>query len=256
MSFFKKISYRINRIFHPNRSRTVRFAFPILVSTVALLGALTASVPGGTFIYIESNKTSIRANETFTIDVYVSAEVPVNAVDISLKFPPDQIEIMGIDTGESVITLWTVDPFIENDVVVMRGGTFRKGFVGEHLIATINAKATETGLAQFNISDSLLLAGDGSGTAIDVSDNGSETVKLYIAKEDGTFTQTEGGSSISGNIEISIITDIDGDGKVTLADVSRFMSAWRLRTSIFDFNGDGRMSFRDFGIILYDSFIK
>ena len=55
---------------------------------------------------------------------------------------------------------------------------------------------------------------------------------------------------------IKIISDIDGDGTVTLKDVSIFMAAWRNQDVIFDFNGDGKMTFRDFGIILSDSFFK
>jgi len=150
---------------------------------------------------------------------------------------------------------------VEGSAVILRGGTFRRGFRGDHLIATINAKATETGLARFSIEDVILLAGDGSGTEVTVAKTGTDSTSLLIAHEDGTFApSTDGGSEtavgLQGVATIVIITDIDGDGQVTLADISRFMFAWSTRTVVYDFNGDGKMSFRDFGIILADSFLR
>ena len=74
---------------------------------------------------------------------------PVNAVDISVTFSPDQVEILGIDRGQSVITLWTEDPHVEGNAVIMRGGTYAKGFVGEHKIATLKVRAKASGKAMF-----------------------------------------------------------------------------------------------------------
>jgi hypothetical protein len=68
-----------------------------------------------------------------------------------------------------------------------------------------------------------------------------------IASEDGKLT---------GTAEVSIVTDLDGDGEVSLKDISAFMAAWLTRASTFDFNGDGRMTFKDFSILLSDSFFK
>jgi len=243
--------------YRPNKSRTVRFAFPMLFIFAALMGASIIDSETQSFIHINSSQSSVRSGESFEIDVYVSAHIPVNAVDIMLAFPRSQVEIMGIDTGESVITLWTEEPFVKNNEVVLRGGTFRKGFKGDHLIATINAKAKTSGLAVFEISDSLLLAGDGSGSKVTTSNSGQESAQLYIANEDGTFLSTDDGNAgLSGEVSIRIVTDIDGDGKVTLGDLSRFMTAWSSKAEVFDFSGDGRMTFKDFGIILADAFFK
>ncbi len=123
------------------------------------------------------------------------------------------------------------------------------------MIATVNAVAENTGIAEINVADSLLLAGDGSGTEVSLTDKGEDSTKIYIANTDGTYAFSEG-TSLSGTVNIDIETDIDGDGDVSLTDVSRFMSAWFSRGRVFDFNGDGRMTFTDFGIILSDSFFK
>jgi len=258
MSLYKKILYFFCSTCRPNQSRTVRFAFPLVLGVVGIVSALAVTSSNQTFIEVVPSKTNIRAGEIIALDVFVSAHKPVNAVNISLAIPETQLKVMGIDTGESVITLWTEDPHVENGKVILSGGTFRKGFLGRHLIATINARAVETGLAYVNVSDSMLLAGDGSATKIKAAQNKAEEVTLYIASADGLFATDNPveASSFEAQAQIYIVSDIDGDGKVTLNDISRFMTAWHSKTIIYDFNGDGKMTFRDFAIILAHSFLR
>jgi hypothetical protein len=233
----------------------VRYAFPLVFAFAAILAASTIASGNKSFVHLESSVKSVRAGEQFTIDVYVTAHVPVNAVDLTLDFPKDYITITGIDTGESVITLWTEEPSVKGTSVVMRGGTFRKGFLGDHLIATINAKATQTGVADFSVDSVTLLAGDGSGSKVSVAKTGEEEKSFFIIDEQGAVKNSDS-VGVKGEVSVVLVTDIDSDGVVTLGDISRFMGAWSGKTAVYDFNGDGIMSFRDFGIILADSFTR
>lgn len=257
MKRFKRLLYIICSPCRPKTSFTVRYAFPLVFTFAALLGA-AAAITSDTksYISIEATPSSVRAGETFSIKVFAHAQVAVNAVDIRLEFPKNQMEIQGIDVGDSVITLWAQEPYVEDNTVVLQGGTFRRGFRGDHLIATVNARATETGLAQVSIGQVTLLAGDGTGAKVAIGKNDDEDAAIYIADENGALTATDVPVNLQGVASVAIVTDIDGDGQVTLSDVSRFMSAWATQTTIFDFNGDGRMTFRDFGIILADSFLR
>ena len=83
-----------------------------------------------------------------------------------------------------------------------------------------------------------------------VGQNDKSSVNLYIYDENTSL------ESIGVNVAIKIITDIDGDGKVSLKDISAFMAAWANKDVSYDFNGDGKMTFRDFSIILADFFFK
>lgn len=256
MSLRKRLYILIFGSYKKNNSATVKYAFPMIFAFAALLGATSLLSDAKSYIHLESSMNSLVAGDTFQIKVYVSTQVPVNAVDISLLFPKNQISILGIDTGESVITLWTKEPSVENNKVTLSGGTFRRGFIGDHLIATINAKATETGVAKFSVDTAQLLAGDGSGSSVSVSKTGEDVATIYVNKADGTKVPSATAIGIKGDTSVVIVTDLDGDGKVTLTDISRFMGAWQLKTSMFDFNGDGAMTFKDFGIILSDSFLR
>jgi len=255
MIWYKRILYFFCNTCRPNRSRTVRYAFPFVMGALVVLSALTISADKKTVIEIIPSQTTVKAGDVLSLDVFVNSHTPVNAIDITLDIPSSQLNVTGIDVGTSVITLWTVDPYVDGNAVVLRGGTFRKGFLGRHRIATINAKAISSGLAYINVTDSLLLAGDGRGTEVVAADNKNDETRLIIAKSDGTFEPgTEEASAFEANVIIRVVTDIDGDGIVTIADISRFMAAWFSSGIIYDFNGDGKMTFRDFSIILADSF--
>jgi len=248
----KKILWPYRR----HKSRTVRYAFPLMFMMAAFLGANAIDSETKSFIEIESSTQSVREGQMFEIHIYASAHTPVNAVDIELTFPTEQVVITGVDTGESVITLWTEEPFVSDNTVVLRGGTFRKGFLGKHLIGTVNARASETGIAYFEVSNSTFLAGDGSGSEVKITTSGEESTQLYIANADGVLEVSPSDTGLGAKVTLRIVTDIDGDGNVTLQDVSRFLAGWNSRLEVFDFNGDGKMTFVDFAIILAHSFTR
>jgi hypothetical protein len=232
----------------PKQSATVRYMFPAFVTFAALLGAAALTSVEVSYIRLATNSTVVEAGSRFKVDVYARAYEPVNAVDITLRFDPNAVEVLGVDRGQSVITLWTQNPVIEKDKVILRGGTYRRGFIGEHLIASINLKAVQTGQSDFRASEVILLAGDGTGDQVSVAQALDSGFSLFIYDED---TSPE---SIGVNVQVNIVTDIDGDGKVTLKDISMFMAAWHSRDRIYDFTGDGRMTFRDFSVLLASYF--
>jgi hypothetical protein len=230
-------------------SGTVRYMFPFLVGFSAFLTAAALSSVSYSYVRVKASDTSVTAGERFSIDLYAYAHVPVNAVNISLSFPPDAIEIIGVDTGRSVITLWTEEPKVTGNTVVLSGGTFQRGFRGEHLIATVTARAKQTGQAEFFIANLNLLAGDGKGTPVLTGTPDVSRTAVSILEEGAQPPAT-----LSADVALAVVTDIDGDGAVSLSDVSAFLSAWHSRERVYDFNDDGKMTFRDFAIILADSF--
>jgi hypothetical protein len=231
------------------KNNTVKVMFSLsFLSGLLLLGAAALTGNSVSYIRLESSQSVIEANQRFSLDIYAYAHVPVNAVDITLRFEKDAVEVIGVDRGQSVLTIWTEEPVIESDKVILRGGTFRKGFIGEHKIATVELLAKQSGQSEFFAANVTLLAGDGRGTPVSVAEAEDSSINLYVYDED------EDPANIGVDITVSIITDIDGDGKVSLKDVSSFMGAWSNKSHVYDFNGDGRMSFRDFSIILADVF--
>ena len=229
-------------------SRTVRYAFPLMFTTLTLIGAALILPTNASYIRIVSDTTRVVEGEQFSVSVYAGAHIPINAVNIELTFPTESMKVSSIDTGRSVITLWTEEPHVSGNKVVFSGGTYRKGFLGEHLIGTIDFRALTDGEAKFTTNGVEMYAGDGTGKKVSVTHSGGESLVVeVITTEDGALT---------GKLEIIVVTDIDGDGEVGMSDILKFMSAWRNKNVIYDFNADNRMNFVDFAIILADSFYK
>lgn len=224
--------------------------FPAVVTLVAVLGAAVVTNSQTSHVRLQASQSTVEEGGRFSIDVYAYAHKPVNAVDITIQFDDDSVRVLEVDRGQSVLTIWTEDPIIEDDRVILRGGTFRKGFLGEHKVATLDLQARSVGQKNFSISDAVMLAGDGSGTPVAVSEVNDSALNLYI------YDANADPESIGVAVAVSIVTDINGDGKVTLTDISTFMSAWHNNSVAYDFNGDGRMTFRDFSILLADFFFE
>ena len=108
------------------------------------------------------------------------------------------------------------------------------------------------GSAQFLAGTVNLLAGDGKGTSIKADTTRAKiTTNVYPVGE-----KPAGNMTLEGEVSFLVVTDIDGDGAVTLTDISSFMANWTSQERKFDFNNDGQMTFRDFSIILFDYFTK
>lgn len=250
MKLLKKFLGYIFPTFGLRNSPTVKYAFSVAVILAAIFGMAGVGTSNTSYIKLSSNQSAVEQGSVFSVDIYVIANTPVNAVDLSLSFPEKQIEILGIDRGESVITLWTRDPYVEKGVIYLEGGTFKKGFIGEHKIATLKVKALLTGEAKFVTNEVKLLAGDGKGTVVPADTrNGQVVTSVYEVGSQPTVT-------VRGTGSIIVITDIDGDGGVTLKDISAFMANWSSGERVFDFNNDGMLTFKDFSIILADFFLK
>lgn len=237
------ISAFFYRLLKRNRAQTIKHSFSLAsIAIVALLATVLLSA-NDSYIRLETPENTVQAGDSFEVSVYVNAKQSVNAIDVAVAFPKDKVAVDGIDVGNSVISLWTQDPYVEDDEVILRGGTYRKGFIGEHLLARINFTALKTGKAELLINEKTLLAGDGTGTP--VSNVKTSPVVITTISADGELT---------ADVEIMFTTDIDGDGDVSLEDVQVFLRAWRQKRWMYDFNDDNRMNFTDFAIILADSF--
>ena len=252
MKFFRRALNKVFPTLGLRNSSTVRYAFSFLFVFAAIASIAAVATTNGSYIKTVSSAAAVEVDTKFALDVYVYADAPINAVDISLLYPSDQVEVLGIDKGESVITLWTEEPFVKDGAVFLRGGTYKRGFVGEHKIATVNLKAKTAGSAQFLAGEVKLLAGDGKGTSVKADTTRAKIVTaIFAAGEKPPQTTT-----LEGAVSFVVVTDIDGDGAVSLRDISSFMANWASRAQKFDFNNDGQMTFRDFSIILADYFTQ
>lgn len=251
MNYVKAYIRSLRRLIWPRRERTVRYMFPVMLGIGGALTAAAILSGDSSFIRLEANKSIVEAGETFSVHVYAFAHVPVNAIDVMIEYDERDVDVTGVDTGQSVITLWTEEPEARDGAVRLSGGTYQRGFRDEHLIAIINFRAKQSGQTNFNAENARFLAGDGTGDEVGLDNQRTDRpISLYIYDED------EDPSSLDASVAVRIKTDVNNDGRISLQDISIFMSAWSSRSTVYDFNNDGRMTFRDFSIILADYFFQ
>jgi hypothetical protein len=226
---------------------TVRYMFPLMFTTLGIWGATYLAGGSGSYVILTPIPAYVEAGQEVSVLVEAVAASPVNTVDIEVAFPTEALTPLSVSKGGSVITLWTEDPKISNGKVTLRGGVFRKGFIGRHTIATIKAKATQNGDADVLVRNSVFLAGDGKGTELTVDKESNQKAVISIGAKSTT---------LKGSVSVQVYTDIDGDKDVDIRDIEAFMIAWKNGNKTYDFSGDGKMTFRDFAIILSDSFFK
>jgi hypothetical protein len=226
--------------------------FPLVALTFGIIGA-TYMAGGSSYVILTPTPAYVEAGDEVQIKVEAVAHAPVNTVDIEVGFPAGTLTPLSVDTGGSVVTLWTNDPKVEGGKVTLQGGVFRKGFIGRHTIATIRAKATKEGAADVLVRNTVFLAGDGKGTPLSVDAGSNQKAAVQISARG---TRATPGGVLTGKVDVVAITDIDGDSDVDVSDIQSFMKAWQNGGKMFDFTGDGKMTFKDFAVLLSDSFFK
>jgi len=226
------------RSIFPKKQSTIRYTFSLLFLLASVTGFASVILSGGHTVRLEPS-SRVVVGETFEINVYANAKSPVNAVNIQVHLPENQFELLGVNRGESVLTLWTSDPYIKEGVVYLEGGTYRKGFIGEHKVATLLVRSRHDGKNSIQIKTASFYAGDGSGVEYGVSGLGAIDVVAYAADSEKTDVA-----------HYTKLADLNNDGKISLTDISIFMTAWSSKDRIIDFDNDGKMTFTDFSIML------
>jgi hypothetical protein len=224
--------------------------FPVVLGFLLMLSAAALTSSQESYIKLVPSKTTVISGEQFSVGIYAYAHVPANAIDVTLAFDSKSVTVLNVDKGQSVLTIWTHEPTFTSNQIHLAGGTYRRGFVGEHLVATVNLLAMNDGKTEVYVKDAELLAGDGKGTPVALSDIEAGT-QSFIIYSQGTNPET-----LEAKARLSLSADIDGDGVVTLKDISAFMASWYKGEELYDFNNDQKMNFVDFSIILARSFFR
>src|SRR3989338_1201409 len=105
---------------------TVKYMFPLVLGFAAIFAASVVSTESS-YIKLVPSANTVLQGERFTIDVYASAHVPVNALDVTIDFSMDKVEILSVDKSQSVLTIWTQEPEITANTISFGGicGNFR-----------------------------------------------------------------------------------------------------------------------------------
>lgn len=233
----------------------------IILSVISLAaGAASASLLLAVFaaepvtVYLTPSQATHSLNETFTVAVKVKADEPVNVFKGRLEFDPNHLQIEKIDYNTSLADLWAEEPWYSNGAgtVSFIGGTTKPGgFRGDEVLLTITLRGTQVGQSTLHLTELRVLRHDGLGT-----DAGLATpidalfIVPEVVLERETVAKPKEMERNIATLATEKSTDLNGDGRHSIADLSIFMRHLATQNPRSDFNGDGLVSGADLSIIL------
>ncbi len=138
----------------------------IKTSSILLL-ALTLFVAVPVFaaeIFLEPGKNPGQEDQ-FKVDVFLSTEEQLNAIEGTLHFPPNFLELKSVDDGNSIVNFWVEHPNVIQNGNIRFSGITPGGYKGSRgLIFSITFKVLQEGKGVFDIRDARVLQNDGRGT--------------------------------------------------------------------------------------------
>ena len=138
--------------------------FIVFVSTVAYGAVVLAA---GDKLYFSGPKDSIAPGSTFSVSVLVDTTFSINAVNVEINFPDNQLQFLDFDNTDSIINIWQTKPEInQNGNLVFSGGMI-KAFEGTAgLLGKITFQALSPGSPKLSFSKSDVYLADGKGTKV------------------------------------------------------------------------------------------
>ena len=230
---------------------TITLAATALLAATAILGFSNLSQDNKTeaamFVRVLDNPTLV--GDTFVAEIVVNSSVPANVFAGELTFNQEVLQIESIDYNTSVADLWAERPWYSNGegTLIFGGGTTKDGgFVGEEVLIKVLFLSKTAGNGVISIREPRILKHDGLGTDIDLYQ--TKDVVLSI-KENNLVKDYSSGVSYSV-VKEKPSTDLNGDGKQSIADISIFMMKMIGNNPRYDFNLDGKVDLKDLNVLL------
>lgn len=192
--------------------------------------------------------------ELFTVDIVLYATEPVNVFKGMLTFDPAILAIDSIDYNTSVADLWAEEPWYSNGdgTLTFIGGTTRSGgFIGEESIVRVTFRGQHPGETKLHMQAVRILRHDGFGTDAPVPHPIDTLFTIASAELEKNTISTKPASHEPRLFVVTetVSTDLNADGKQSIADTSIFMTHLATQNLRSDFNQDGVVNLTDLSIL-------
>jgi hypothetical protein len=253
-----------------NRAAIIIGVIAVVLLTITLQGAnimgllATASdslsATPATFYFTPYSENTLTVGQTADVDININARVPVNAIGVTVKFPPDLLEVVGFSKQKSFLNLWTEDTTIkeaEGELHFSGGTTQKGGLTGTSTTLTITVEAKQAGTATLTFDDAEAYASDGTGASVATRTHSitftiSTTSSASVAATAPSPITGGGGSTISApKAPTPPSADLNGDGTINLSDMSiLILHMFGTYDPRYDLNLDGSVNIADLSILM------
>lgn len=232
----------------------VASAFFALVTIIGITSIPSDFVPK-TEMRIESTAQNMLVGETFVVEIIVESFIPVNVFSGEIKFDNELLSIKSIDYNTSVADLWAELPWYSNGAGTLNfggGTTHTGGFQGTGTLIKVTFDTKNQGGGSISLHNPRILLHDGLGTDATLSEANDSvyTIENIANQGNNLLIPTESKATTYRITKEAPSTDLNNDGKQTIADISIFMLKITGNDSRYDFNLDGQVNIKDLNILL------
>ncbi len=242
---------------HNNPHINAGTIFPPTLVASALIGLMTIGglwllplITSVTSMTINPQALTSEINTAFTISIDVQTPSSVNAFAGTLHFNESVVSVADISYNTSIADLWAEKPWYDagaGTISFAGGSTKPGGFTGTGSLLTITFTAVKPGNAELQLRDIQILQHDGFGTELPVE---SPVDSFFTVAKDTLPRTTPPVSAAISIKEPGLITDLSGDGKTSLGDISIFLLYLATNDIRGDINRDGAVTTTDLSILL------
>jgi len=222
----------------------------------SMVAALAVSLPGmiapQAELRITPQEANLRIGDTLVVTVDVESVVPVNAFTGEVIFNSNVFAVDKIEYNNSIADLWVTEPWYSKgeNIIYFAGGTTKPGgFTGKGSLMTIYLRAEKVGFVDIDFDHVKILQHDGLGSETTVEIIDSLFTAAVLEQQTNYIKSSKDQQWISIE-KTPPSTDLNGDEKVSLADISIFTLHFGSSNARYDFNQDGKVNFADLSIIM------
>ncbi len=225
----------------------------LIFAFISLIGVVNLDDPASSEISfnINPNKELLAVGEVFETDIIVNSHMPVNVFAGELVFDHNLLHVDSIDYNNSIADLWAELPWFSNGErrITFAGGTTRPGgFVGSDNLIKVTFRTIAEGTGTMSIINPRILLHDGLGTDAEVAK--STNALFSVGGQPENLSQASTAPASYTVAKDAPTTDLNGDGKQSMADISIFMLNLAGDDRRFDFDLDGKVGIKDLNILL------
>lgn len=202
---------------------------------------------------IEPREQTLKEGDSFTLFLVVESKVPVNVFAGEILFDTNILSVDSIEYNSSVADLWAERPWYDSGAGTLNfgGGTTKPGgFSGVDTLLTITFKTIHDGKGTVSLREPRIILHNGLGTDATIKAPIDAVLTVENKTVDANLIQRSSVGASYNVVHEKPSTDLNGDGRQGIADVSILMMHLRSTDSRYDLNQDGKVGIADVSILL------
>lgn len=163
-------------------SRNIKNLVNIIIFSAFVLTSSSVFAQSSTSrVYFKGPTSAVTPESIVSISVLVDSAEPINAFDLEISYPKDDLEFLNFDNTDSIVNIWKPDPSILPNGNLRLTGLMMKAWDSKGgLLIKLSFKALNSGDHEISFVINDLAKFDGKGTKIEAS---TTSFTLYAKEE-------------------------------------------------------------------------